>query len=341
MKNENELKKMQRASFLKMVSMVVFVVVVAVFGSVAWFTMNKENVASGMGVKVSSVPFELASTGTAPKKYLDLFGLSDRTYVQGVRQGDTNEYRTNGVSKLMWRLDTDETSSYNEGFRPGASGTITFDIIPNISEEFYVDCKFNVRTFVATYDEDDDDENPTPISMSEVNATTGENNERAGYHYLNSHILFFKDKSTVGENDENTIYSGYIGTDGLKIHIPENSSGETVTVYWKWVNTFDQMILKSDDSYDDYPLFADNNSDDRDKMITYIKNNYTNIFDELTTANTAAISSIDYAYVKANPTFLSDLIDNYNAADQVIGLNIDYLLLEMSAERGNAPVANN
>ncbi len=52
MKNENELKKMQRASLLKMIVIAVIVVVFVVFSSVAWFTQSRE--VEGSGVQMTA-----------------------------------------------------------------------------------------------------------------------------------------------------------------------------------------------------------------------------------------------------------------------------------------------
>ena len=333
-------KKMQKAALIKMLAMLVIIIVVIVFGSLAWFTMNRDVETSGMGVKVAAIPFELTSTGTVTQNYLDLFEFADDTYGEGAPvDGGTNEYSTKGSSKLIWRLDAEnDGSSYTDGFRPGASGSLTFKIVPNVDEEMYVDCKFGVRTFVATYDENDEDEIE---SLDEVNLTTGTDDQKAAFRYLNGHILFFENRSVSGNVET---YTGFIGADGLKVHIPANTpAGQTVTVYWKWVNTIDQLFLKSTDSYQDYPLFADANSDDRDDAIDYINEKYDDIFAEMTNATSDVFEAdgISYSYVtaSANASFLSAILDNYNTADQIIGQNVDYFLLEMSAERGASPSA--
>lgn len=293
-----------------------------------------------MGVQVAAIPFELTSTGNVTQDYLDLFGFADDTYGEGTPvTGETNTYSTKGSSKLIWRLDEgNDGSSYTDGFRPGASGSLTFKIVPNVDEEMYVDCKFGVRTFVATYDENDEDEIE---SLDEVNLTTGTNDQKAAFRYLNGHIIFFENRSVSGNVET---YTGFIGADGLKVHIPTNTpAGQTVTVYWKWVNTIDQLFLKSTDSYQDYPLFADANSDDRDDAIDYINEKYDDIFAEMTNATSDVFEAdgISYSYVtaSANASFLSAILDNYNTADQIIGQNVDYFLLEMSAERGASPSA--
>lgn len=337
--SEEERRK-QKKRIVKLVLLMTLIALIIVFASIAWFTMNRETGTSGMGVQVAAIPFELTSTGTVTQNYLALFEFADDTYGEGAPvAGGTNEYSTKGSSKLIWRLDAgNDGSSYTDGFRPGASGSLTFKIVPNVDEEMYVDCKFGVRTFVATYDENDEDEIE---SLDEVNLTTGTDDQKAAFRYLNGHILFFENGSVSGNVET---YTGFIGADGLKVHIPANTpAGQTVTVYWKWVNTIDQLFLKSTDSYQDYPLFADANSDDRKDAIDYINEKYDDIFAEMTNTTSAVFEAdgISYSYVTAfaNASFLSAILDNYNTADQIIGQNVDYFLLEMSAERGAAPPA--
>lgn len=336
--DRKKLLAIRKKNLIRFGSLAVLAFVVWLFATIAWFSSNKDVGAGGMGVKVATIPFELSSTGTVTQEYLDLFEFADDTYGEGAPVTDAADtYSTKGSSKLIWRLDAGNNGdSYIDGFRPGASGTLTFKIVPNVDEELYVDCKFSVRTFAATYDENDEDEIE---SLDEVNLTTGTDDQKAAFRYLNSHILFFENRS-VSDNIET--YSGFIGSDGLKVHIPANTpAGQTVTVYWKWVNTIDQLFLKSTDEYEDFPLFADDNNDDRNDAIDYINEKYDDIFAEMTNAASDVFEAdgISYSYVtaSANASFLSAILDNYNTADQIIGQNVDYFLLEMSAERGASP----
>ena len=321
-------QKKRRASLIKIGAVMILAFIVWVFSSIAWFSMNKTVSNSGIGVNVNAPPFELVSAGDVTEDYVTLFQMADSSYSEGVQQENpTNAYRTGSTGRLMWRLDAqNDGSSYLDGLRPGASGTLSFKIIPMKDDEFYVDCKFGIRAFTATYDEEDDEEE-TVVSLNEVDSSTGTADEKNAYRFINGHILFFRNRTIVSNKEQ---YSGYIGTDGLNVRVPANSSGVTVTVYWKWVNTLDQMLLKAADNGNDYPLLDDDNSADRLALINYIKSDYSSIFYGLTSSNQQSIADIDYAYVKSHPSFLSDLSENYNAADQEIGLNLRYFLIEMN-----------
>ncbi len=55
----SELKKMQRASLLKMI----VIAVIVVFSSVAWFAMNREVEGAGVQMTADDLPYELETPG--------------------------------------------------------------------------------------------------------------------------------------------------------------------------------------------------------------------------------------------------------------------------------------
>ena len=63
----------------------------------------------------------------------------------------------------------------------------------------------------------------------------------------------------------------------------------------------------------------------------FIQANPSKLFSDISTENTTAVQNIDYDTDHANSALLSALNDGYNAADQVIGVNLRYFLIEMVA----------
>ena len=143
MKNENELKKMQRASLLKMIVIAVIVIMFIVFGSVAWFTMNREVEGAGVQMTAEEVPFELMVTGDTTRADI----------LQYVKENNKSVYNIgnlyNNIAKhfitspdeehmrIQWAGGTDEE------LEPGQSGDLTFYIIPNE--------KISANEFVTMY----------------------------------------------------------------------------------------------------------------------------------------------------------------------------------------------
>ncbi|MBO5576702.1 MAG: hypothetical protein J5956_10470 [Ruminococcus sp.] len=327
--NEEERRK-QKKRIIKILLLLLLIVLILIFASIAWFALNKTVGANTMAVSPADSPFELETVGYANNDYIDLFNMADSEYEEGAQQGSTNAYRTGSAQQIRWRLDSDDDDSYTEGFRPGASGSLTFKVVPKGVDSVTVNCKFNIRAFVGNYNDTTGDLE----SIDEVTSATTDNDQKDACNYINGHILFFENKTTVSGND---VYSGYIGADGLNV-TATGGNAQTVTVYWKWVNTFDQMVLKSTDNYNDFPLIADSGEaaqQDRDALIAYIKANYPKIFSGLSSEDQASIASITYNNLK-NSALLSTLCDTYNAADQIIGVNLDYFMLELTADVGTS-----
>ena len=320
-----EKKRNQKKSLIKLGAMGVLIAVTIIIGSLSWFTMNTQVESSGMNIKTATLPFDIQSSGAAPDEYVRLFGLADSEYSSGTRQGNTNTYRTGTYDQIWWRLDADDATSYSTGFRPGASGELTFEIVPKDENALKVNCKFNLRTFISS----ENAQTNVTESITEITATNGTDIQKSARNYINGHILFFEHKTV--DSSDHEIYSGFIGVDGVDITVPAGGNAKSVTLYWKWVNTFDQIFLKTTDSFYDYPLIANNNTTDRADLIDYIQSNPTKLFSDISAGNTTAVQNIDYDTDHANSALLSALNDGYNAADQVIGVNLRYFLIEMVA----------
>lgn len=320
-----EKKKNQKKSLIKMGAMGILTLILLIFSSLSWFTMNTQVESSGMNIKTATLPFDIQSSGAATDEYVRLFGLADSEYSSGTRQGNTNTYRTGTYDQIWWRLDENDTTSYSTGFRPGASGELSFEIVPKDENALKVNCKFNLRAFISS----ENSQTNVTESITEITDLNGTDIQKSARNYINGHILFFEHKTIDSSNHE--IYSGFIGADGVDITVPAGGNAESVTLYWKWVNTFDQIFLKTTDSYYDYPLTADENTTDRGKLVDFIQKNPSKLFSGISAANTTAVQSIDYDADHSKSALLSALNDGYNTADQIIGVNLRYFLIEMTA----------
>lgn len=315
----------RKKALIKMGAIAAMFIVLAIFGTVSWFTHNRLVASSGTSIRTETLSFDIQSSGAAPAEYVRLFGLADSGYSSGTRQGETDKYRTEAADQIWWRLDSGDTESYTNGFRPGSSGAFEFEIVPKNTKALTVNCKFNLRAFIS---EENETTNVTE-SITEITESSGTDLEKNAMRFINGHILFFENKSV--DDAGNEIYSGYIGTDGIDISVPAGGEAKSVTLYWKWVNTFDQIFLKTTDSYYDYPLIENDNTDDREALIDFIQHNPAKLFSDISAENTAAVQSINYAADHAKSALLSALNDGYNAADQAIGVNLRYFLIEMAA----------
>ena len=358
--------KKRKAKLIKLGAMLALMVITLIFVTIAWFTMNRETSTSGMGVKVAAAPFELEVSGLYVENEDD-FSKADSEYDDGEAQLEANTYRTSGqYGKIIWRKtgNTADDGHYAKGLEPNSHGKLNFWVIPNSTGTLDVEFDFNIRGFVADYtDPEDEEEEPELLHLYEINddltvANSGGlitsasqlADKKTALEYIQGHILFFSDYDSTTH-----YYSGFLGT-GRSIRFGDciNPSTGTkynagnpvsvtagqkyqVTIYWKWANTFEQMVFDENSPKKDNPLFVSTNTTDRTAVYSYLNaaengSMKNRVFKDLT----PTVISTNLGYVQNNTTGYVDnatrtLTDAYNNADSFIGNNIDYILIEMTA----------
>lgn len=315
--------------FVKTLVMLLLSFIVFVFAAVAWFAMNKDTGASGMGVKPADDQFYLRVAENSSEDYRDayddLFDLADISYTLGESEtvSGTKYYKTTGGNpSIRWTLEDADIASgsniYADGLNPGTSGTLRFEIVPLIDGNLSIDFDFNIRGFVCEYDNEGhiDSLNEVTETSSAASAT-----EKSALKYINGHIIYF----TGNVNDK---YTGYIenGVYHWSTTSAVKNTAIPVTIHWVWINTIDQVILKSGDGGNE-PLIADT-STDRSLLIDYLKANKANVFDNLSDD----LTNLSYETFKNNTTLSNHMEDKYNAADQIIGTSLHYILFDMTAD---------
>lgn len=364
---EKRNKRNRRKSVIKLVVIAISITIVIIIGSIAWFTMNRDVRTSGMGVKTAPAPFELEVSGLYVENEDD-FSKADSEYDDGEAQLEANTYRTSGqYGKIIWRKtgNTADDGHYAKGLEPNSHGKLTFWVIPNSTGTLDIEFDFNIRGFIGAYtDPEDEEEDPELSNLYEINddltvANSGGlitnasqlADKKAALEYIQGHILFFSDYDSTTH-----YYSGFLGTGrsirfgdcinpstgtkynaGNPVSVTEGQKYQ-VTIYWKWANTFEQMVFDENSPKKDNPLFVSTNTADRTAIYSYLnaaENGSMNnkVFKDLT----PAVISTNLGYIQNNTTGYVDnatrtLTDAYNNADSFIGNNIDYILIEMTAD---------
>ena len=359
-----EQKSKRKKALIKFGSMAVLAAVVVVFATIAWFTLNREVSTGSMAVKTSPSPFELEVRGTYIENDAD-FSKADSNYTYGEDQQTLNAYQTSGQSdRIIWRKtsNTADDGHYTKGLEPNSHGKLTFWVVPNESGTLDINFEFGIRGFIGSFTEpEDEDEEPELTSLVEINddltiANSGGlistaaqlADKKAALEFIQGHILFFSDY-------DGTYYSGFLGTGrsirfgdcinpstnakynaGNPVSVTEGQKYQ-VTIYWKWANTFEQMVFDETSRKKDEPLFVSKNTTDRTAIYSYLSATESSemknkVFKDLTVS---AITT-DLGYVQNNTTASIDsatkeLTDAYNNADSFIGNNIDYIMIEMTA----------
>ena len=208
MKNENELKKMQRASLVKMFVIVMIVVMFAVFGSVAWFTQSREVEGSGVQMTASDLPFEIKTVGDniGPKSHVQTkenseiidtisnlfsknpFYSGTNAFNVGTLINDEGYYSDGSNIKIQWHL----TENVDEGgFGPDSSGILTFYIIPKQDGPLTAKFSLDLEGYTAVQTKNEDGTYAV-TSLTRVSNSSSQQLQDS-VKYLNGHILIFKD----------------------------------------------------------------------------------------------------------------------------------------------------
>ena len=218
-------------------------------------------------------------------------------------------------------------AGYEGGISPGSSGELQFKFIPSRSVD--AELTFYLYAYSVDYDEQGDEDKST-IALIGENATT---DRQLAKNLLNGHILLFEDyDSTTGR------YSGLISTDDFQRIMSETYTQETTeSVYWVWAETLAELELDDTNNAHKKNLrgkksLCANQSD----IIKLLKNNPSWFFLDPETPNR---TWTEFTSTTADATVVSTINSNYslysayyNEADQCIGTNVAYLLLDMTAD---------
>ena len=224
---------------------------------------------------------------------------------------------------------------YEGGISPGSSGELQFKFIPSGS----VDAKFTFYLYAYSVDYTaQGDENKSSITLIGKDATA---DRQLAKNLLNGHILLFKDyDSTTGR------YSNLITSDNFqRIMLKTYTQETTDSVYWVWAETLAELVLDDTNVAHKKNLRGKKslcaNKSDISGIIKLLKNNPSWFFldpeapDRTWTDFTSTTDDdIVVSTINSNYSLYSAY---YNEADQCIGTNVAYLLLDMAAEGTATP----
>lgn len=344
-----------KKSLIKLSVMGVLTVGILVFASIAWFTMNREVGTSGMGVKTATLPFELAvpSRSGADTYYNSL--INDFGYLTG--ESDLTTER--GSIRWVMKDESKNTSAEDyRGFSPGSYGKLTFYILPKTDTNAKYNLKIDLSGYCAEFVPDTND--PSVMTKEIVPNTfkslaekadgdsTGIYSQAAGY--LKGHIMFFQELDMLtseelnGDTDTNKYYSGRI-IDSFVYDTSEHQSDKTtlngqvayeVNIYWIWPNTFGQIVLDADDdNLFGNAMFSSKQSGvttPRAELTNYITSNPSYFFSTSDLQSSGTVASLITPSSLSSTNALITLSNGYNGADQIIGENAQFVLVEMTVE---------
>ena len=337
-------KKAVRSLFMAFSALVVMVGF-----CIAWFVSNHRVNATGMNIEAANAQdFQLASKGKrqeAEQKYLKnedgqnilnngtaYLINSDGKMIAASDDTNNTEIYYAGFTNLAWRLDDDVT------LMPGASGSMTFYIIPRKENLTSANLTFTLKAY-----EDD--------TKTGVAAVSKDNQLQ---NLVMGHILFFRNREADGS------YAGWIAPDENGSYLMANSEYSfsvtpenkttfekdkpyRVTLYWVWPNYIRNYIYTNQNG----SLFTNPDSSDYKNLLKFLnkenfQNNeaeqkYSKIF--YVKPDSGAASAKDSTsgngnQINSNITdaVLNECNEAYNNADQYIGKNARYLYVDVTVD---------
>lgn len=268
-------------------------VIVLVFGSIAWFVSNDRTQATTASVSAKHDPLRLATKGVRQKAEKDYLRITEETLPDGEtypHKEETYYYTEDGTIAL--RLSED-----NIVVSPGASGTVTFYIIPNQDGAMSLTLYVGLAGYTATQNNTSAERivDPTLDAL------------------LSGHILLFRNK------DENGHYSDWLGENNtVTVSLPVTAKKdipEAVTVHWIWPLRYENMVNDlyekgSEEYQDSFAPFVEKQSKIANMNPLTGRYRYSRIFLTNETGET-----------------VQDCSKYYNLADEYIGTNAQYLYL--------------
>lgn len=360
-KEEEERREYIHKKIFKIGSIALFLLVMFIFASIAWFTMSRESGTNGMSIKAQSDLYDIEVRGSykendtlITKMNIALYGSGSgaEAYVDGEQPDENYQYyqTTASKNKIIWRKTAQdaEHGHYEDGLEPNSGGKLEFWVVAKEAGTIDPVFVFNINGYhsvthqeiqdgvtvdVVDYLYEIDSSLGSHVDVDSSLTSTVVSKKIAALSYIQGHILFFRDRDSDG------YYSGFLGSGRsfkLSDVYPEEggtlfSKGEKkpVVVYWKWANTFEQMIY--DSSYSSYsPLLKDATSADRTAMYSYLAPANSTVFLGLTDSEISEKLAIVQSAGEGFAQAVLDLSDAYNDADQEIGDMVHYISIEMT-----------
>lgn len=308
-----ERRKMQKADLIKIGTMTVLGVIVFIFASIAWFSMNKETTANSMTIKTTTMPFDIATTG-AQIRNESLINERNPEYISGTsdilsdNKGGSHTFFSG--DSLLLRYDTGDSE-----IGPGGRGELSLYVIPKSNDAMSVRVSLNVVAFAEITKKDEEGNtiykldgsgNATDTEDTEIieitNATdfaskaraSGVNNNTAAddadeyveaAEYLKGHILFFGDEGDISDGTAEASRYYYSKpytqrTFSSLIEADQKDIAVQIPLYWMWTNTLSQIALADNKSNQrsGYPILQDSNDSGKALIKQYLKTNKECIF---------------------------------------------------------------
>ncbi len=339
---EDEKRRIRRNSLIKILAMLLFTLIVLVFSSIAWFTTNKENSATGMGVRAATdvfTIFPLSGNGVTPGVFADkLSEAEDLTAKNGAMTWTmTQDYHLVNVQSARNVVGVDTSDLDELGLRPGTYGEIRFQLTPSRPK---VDAQFTFDLYAFEYQEsnsngqegnEQEGEEETVEEGSESLVLITNTNDSQLLDLIKGHILLFgaRDGNPGAYQYSDLILSSDMTT---RLKTAQYTGAQTVSIYWVWPDTLAEILMPTGSRQLNGKVNLCKDSDTATKINAYFKAHPEYLFyDESTNSYSEFKAASNIAEYLADGHY-DEYSSLYNNADQFIGTRVGYLMLYMNSE---------
>lgn len=336
---DDERRKMRKAALIKILAMTLFVLVVLIFSSIAWFTMNKEVEGQQVNMTATDLPFDIQTIGSQHQSKEAL--LTAKGYTSGAAvtsSGTTIGNQTTAEDGCIYWMLTSDDDMY-KGIRPGKSGKIEFYIIPkDPTSQLTANCQINIEPYKLKTVLNSEGKEVVADPNELVLLGSGNSPrpaETKTVDLVKGHILFFSDYTP-----STGLYTGRIKVEEdapLSITVNPSDLDESgrykVTIYWIWPVTLSRIL----DYNGAAPICS---GSDQTELISYVQKAPDNFFDISSSSTESAVIEIVGGVRKLKSSVLDtssetglkkhfgELSVSYNNGDLDIGVNAEYILVE-------------
>jgi len=299
---DTEDRDKRRAALLKLGALLIFSVIVIVIGSIAWFTMNDNNNANGMGVKAKGLPY-IIETRSGSGYYSNIYNSLN---------SDAAEWKISSAHNFDNHSSAIEENEEEPALEPGDHGSLEFRINPINSDSLTVDCLFDIKAYSAT--ETEDEHGVTTTTLTEIN-------DSSLVGYISAHIMLF-----TNYDPQTGKYSGLIDNDNVSLErlledqVYRKGESTYTTIYWYWPEHLSDLTDR------DNTIYAPS---EHENVIDYIARNRNGFFKDCNDSESKVRTDLTNLYT----TYSNQIYNHYNLrfdnADLDIGNNISYIVLSM------------
>ncbi len=283
--------------------------VVIILACLAWFMNNNRVGTTGVGVSAAGVRYAITAEGDRAGSY-----DSDASNKASGKLNTSDSMNVSVTSNL---------SNYDGSAKlvPGSHGSFTFTVTPYADDVHNITVNLN-RCLVTRQG------GVYPTANAESDATL-----EPLLKLLSGHIVFFENI------DSNGFYEQPILNDALTIDESafggSNRISVTKTIYWVWPEHFRDFVLTGSANYEQY-LFATPDAEGHSNLLKNINDNdsWNKYFRESERPmNAQGVITVEQGMPTAD---LQACSDAYDAADEEIGNNVQYIQIRLTANEAGA-----